>query len=394
MSKRLVNAQKFEINKPSELCQVVFVQKFKKTYEIYKISPLELDLMNAVMYRVRETIIKENISINTEIPSTLFEMKLQDFTSLFGGHNYHDYKPLIEKLTDLSEVKIVINALGKNKDIEETVLTRFIHEIRLSKHKHQKDQVVRIAVSNLIIDKFLNIKKYFSKMFFSIQFSLVSKYSKLLYELLKDYEGIKHITVDILEFQDLLNVTELSQRKWSIFQGNILSKSIDEINEKSDIIVSYEPIKEKLEGQRKQVTKIKFNIEKQPESRLKELGLIEPTIDSLPFYNKSKAKLDDLVKNGYKVVDEEMWIKTDIKKNEERYDAEVRLDTWVKETPQDAKNNIFSTLASTLENCEDVTVYIKDYKILGIFSQDAFSRNPIETMNLLNAVIIDSHNRY
>ena len=187
MSGKTTNIQQLEINKPSELCQVVFVQKFKKDYEIYKVSPFELDLMNAIMYRVREKIMTEKISIDDEIPSTLFEIKLHDFASLFTGYNYNDYRPFIEKLIDLTDVKIVINALGKNKDIEEKVLTHFIHEIRLSKHKQQKNRVVRIAVSNLIINKFLGIKKYFSKMFFKIQFSMFSKYSKLLYELLKDY---------------------------------------------------------------------------------------------------------------------------------------------------------------------------------------------------------------
>lgn len=387
MSKQLINQTKFELNKPSELCQVIFIQKFKKDYEIYKISPIQLDLMNGIAYKVREIIHRDNLVIDDEIPSTLFEIRLQDFTSLFSTYNNHDYRFLIEKMVELSDIKIIINALGKNKECEETAITRFIHEIRLSKHKHQKDQKIRIAVSNLIINKFINVKKYFSKMFFAIQFSMDSKYSKLLYELLKDYERIKFIEIPISNLFDLINVTEESQKKWSIFQGNILKKAVTEINEKSDIKVSYETFKEKPEGDRMQVTRIKFSIERQTETRLRELGIIQESISEHKFYAKSKSKLDKLVKGGYQVADSEMWIKTDIRKNEDRYESEFRIDVWLNNTDNQTKNEFFEELAKNLDGCDDPTVVIEDYKVVGLFSKDTFTKNPQETVELLNGLI-------
>lgn len=387
MSKQLINQTKFELNKPSELCQVIFIQKFKKDYEIYKISPIQLDLMNGIVYKVREIIHRDNLVIDDEIPSTLFEIRLQDFTSLFSTYNNNDYRFLIEKMVDLSDIKIIINALGKNKECEETAITRFIHEIRLSKHKHQKDQKIRIAVSNLIINKFINVKKYFSKMFFAIQFSMDSKYSKLLYELLKDYERIKFIEIPISNLFDLINVTEESQKKWSIFQGNILKKAVTEINEKSDIKVSYETFKEKPEGDRMQVTRIKFSIERQTETRLRELGIIQESISEHKFYDKSKTKLDKLVKNGYKVIDEEKWIESDIKKNTERYDSEIRIDSWIASTDDESKKHIFELIARSVDGCDDPMVCIDDYKIVGLFSRDAFTKNPQETIEFMNTII-------
>ena len=187
-----------------------------------------------------------------------------------------------------------------------------------------------------------------------------------------------------------MNVVESSQKKWATFQSNILKKAITEINEKSDIQVSYEPIKEKIEGQRKQVTKVKFFIQKQPESRLQELGLIQPSIQSHKFYNKSKSKLDGLVKSGYTVIDEDMWIQTDIKKNEVRYDAEMRIDTWLRSTSTENQNMIYTQLASHLPDCEDPVVVIDDYLIRGVFSKDAFTKNPIETIALMNQIIQDT----
>ena len=162
-----------------------------------------------------------------------------------------------------------------------------------------------------------------------------------------------------------------------------------EINEKSDIFIKSTAIKEKENGERLQVTKIKFFIEKQDDSKLKELGLIQESIINNKFYNKSKSKLDKLVKGGYKVIDEEMWIGTDIKKNEKHYESEIRIDIWLKETSENDKQMIYENIAKSIEDCEDPIIVIEDYKILGLFSKYAFTKNPLETIELLNQTILD-----
>lgn len=232
-------------------------------------------------------------------------------------------------------------------------------------------------------------------MFLKIQFSMSSKYSKLLYEILKDYENINEIVLDVDMVVMLLNDTNF--KEWSIFRANVLDRAVKEINEKSDIKVSYEAIKEKVDDQRKQVTKIKFIIQKQPEFRLQQLGLMEQTIESHRFYHKSKTKLDALVKNGYQVIDEEMWIKTDINKNETKYEAETRIDAWLTNTEKEDKNRVFEYLATQLDDCDDPIVSIENYTVKGVFSKDVFTSNASETINLLNTIIeemSEDHNFY
>jgi plasmid replication initiation protein len=225
-------------------------------------------------------------------------------------------------------------------------------------------------------------------MFLDIQYSFSLKYSKLLYELLKDYEGINKITINYDLLLGLLNVKNVDRySKFSYFNGEILKPSMNEINEKSDILIDFEPIKEKPNDERMQVTKIKFTINKQSTQRLEALGLISQTAENNKHYKKSKSKLDALVKNGYKVVDEEMWIETDIKKNSDRYDSEYRIDTWIKETDAEDKKEIYQLLATTLEGCDDPMVIIDNYKIIGVFSKDAYTRNPQETIEQLNSII-------
>lgn len=382
-----INTKMMEFNKPSELTQVIFIEgNYKKDFSLFNITPIQVDLMNNFYYDIRQRVNNEKIEIG-EDGSTVFEFTLKDVCDLLGKYNNSQYGHILEQLDSLSDIKMVINGLGKNKEIDTLTITKFIQEIKISRHKKTEAKKIKITMSNTLINIFLQTDKFFAKMYLKIQLSMVSKYSKLLYELLKDYAGIKNVVFSKDDLIELINVTNNNQKKWMYFNQNILKKSVKEINEKSDIFVTYDPVKEKLEDHRMQVTKIKFNITKQSESRLKELGLIEEPITSLPFYNKSKSKLKKLVKNGYSVVDEDMWIQTDIKKNEKQYESEVSLDSWLKETNQNDKNQIYKCLADSLNACDDPMVVIEDYRIIGLFTKEAFTKNAAETINLMNQVI-------
>jgi len=382
-----INTEMMQFHKPSELTQVIFVDgAFKKEFKLYNISPTEIDLMNSFYYEIRKRIIQNKIAI-PEDGSTVFEFQFKQISDMIGKYKHGEYAKILEHLDSLANLKMVINVLGKNKDVDVFAITNFLQEIKISKHKTTETKKVKLTMSNTLINSFLCREKLFAKMFLKLQLSLTSKYSKLLYEILKDYVGIHKKELSMENLINLLNVTTENQTKWLYFNQNILKKTVSEINEKTDIIVSYEPIKEKKEGQRKQVTSVLFQIDKQTDSRLQELGLIQPSMDSQPFYNKSKTKLDSLVKNGYKVADIDSWIKADITKNEERYDCETRIDVWLKETPQDIKNMIFEQLATEMDDCYDRTVFIKDYLIYGIFSNEIFTKSAKETLSLVNSII-------
>jgi len=118
--------------------------------------------------------------------------------------------------------------------------------------------------------------------------------AKRLYEFLKDWEFRKEVYVKFDDLKIVLNLNDNidSNKTYATVNRNHLKKAINEINGHSDIDVSYETIKEKIKGKRTQVTKIKFFINKQSESRLQYLGLIEESITSHMFYNKSKLKMD------------------------------------------------------------------------------------------------------
>ena len=382
----IVNVEKMEINKPSELCQVLFFDESNKGLTV-TISAMEIDLINYILYDVRKEIISKNLVFDAE-SSFKHVVELKEISSILGKYESGNFENIIKHLRNLRSKEVKINALGKNKDLVKTY-TSFIHKVSVISNKYEKRQKVNLLLDGEIISMILNVKNYFSKMHLILQYSLQTKQSKLLYELLKDYEGIKTKTIEFELLLNLINSNSERNKKFAYFNNDILKKTIDEINLKTDINIKYEPIKEKENGERLQVTKIKFIIEKQSQSRLEELGLIQTTVTDNKFYNKSKSKLDKLVKGGYKVIDEEMWIEVDIRKNESKYESEMRIDEWLKETPINDRNNLFIEIAKSIDDCSDPSIIIIDYRIVGCFSQESLTKNPLETIELLNQTILD-----
>jgi len=379
-----MNIEKLEINKPSELTQVVFTQQIKKELNIYKMSALQIDLINVMFYKIRKEIGKHKLEIDESQPSTLFEFTLNDFNNMLQKYNNNQYGEIIEQLDSLSDIKIIINSIGKNKDIDEMIITRFIQEIRVSKHRKTEKKKIKLAISNTIIKRFIDVKKYFSKMFLTIQFSMKSKYSKLLYELLKDYEGINTKQFELNVLMDLINVSEDSQRVWSIFNQNILKKAVKEINEKSDIKVSYEPIKERPDNGRLQVTKIKFIIEEQ-QCALIDSQEPEMSIEEQLLYNKKRAIAEERLekaKQFQEINNEEAWIKKTIKSITDDY---VELQDLIEESKEVLDNTDLSKFNDLLLIKYGDLVGMVDYKLCYVFddTQAPLTSNAYETYLVL-----------
>ena len=241
MKIKKINKEQMEINKPSELTQTVFFKNDDNCNAIATLTATQMDMFNLIFYKSKEYLVKNNIEITEFVP---FELDLLTFAKEFGKYNTGVYSDLIKQLNQLSDVKVVINALGKNKDMK-TTFTRFIHKLTVSRHKHNNKKKVRIVLDGEICQMVFEVKKLFTKFYLRIQFSMHSKYSKLLYELLKDYQGVKTKIIEFDLLIGLLNVDfeNTKNGQWSLFNQNILKKAVNEINEKSDIYVSYEPIK-------------------------------------------------------------------------------------------------------------------------------------------------------
>ena len=157
--------------KPSELTQTVFF-KDDDSNAMASLTSIQMDMLNLIFYKSREYFIKENIELTEFIP---FEIDLKTFSKEFGKYQKSEFSTLIKQLDELSNVKVVINALRKNKNMK-TTFTRFIHKLTVSKHKNNVRKKVRLVLDGEICKMIFDVKKLFTKFYLKIQFSMKSKY--------------------------------------------------------------------------------------------------------------------------------------------------------------------------------------------------------------------------
>lgn len=261
-----VKKPNFEMKKPSELCQIIFFSDFRKN-EHANLSPLQIDLLNTVFYLISDVLLQNELS-----PEELynwssinhFEINLQTITNMLGKYDNHYYEPIVQNLQELSKVQVLTNTLHKNKSTE-CSLFHLIRKINWVKDKHTSNKRVKVWVEPELLTMFYNIEKMYTTYHLQIQYALTSKYSKLLYDVLKDYSNLGYITIDFSILKALLNIDVKEKPlldQWAIFNRDVLKRSVAEISEKSDVFITYTPIKERLD-KKLEVTKVKFNIKKQ-----------------------------------------------------------------------------------------------------------------------------------
>lgn len=399
MTKKEVRTDIFEIHKPSAMITAeykapIVVRGRIKGFQHYALSPIQHDALNFMCYKAREQINK-TINVQEKLDSfksedELFEfLEVQHFDlnlnelAMFADKykNKQDKKELSHLLDSLQSVQVKVGLFKQDKMLGEIHAVKTMSLLRnYTKISNSSNATFQLEPEILL--GWIHKTKPFSKMYLKIQTKLNLTYSKILYEICKDYERQKTISKPFSEWLKVLGFsTDLFAVKTvSQFKQAYLNKAVKEINENTDIFIK-SVVGKKVNGE---VTMI-VDFEGQ-KCDLIENGL-EPQITKHRFYQKSKTKMDKLIKNGYSVIDSEMWIKTDIAKNEDRYESEERIDLWLNDNDDSEKNHIFEILASTLEGCDDPMVCIDDYKIVGLFSRDAFTKNPQETIELLNGII-------
>jgi hypothetical protein len=390
----------YEFKKPSGVIQSKIFKIVNKKRVHYELNPIQFDTMNLMMYKVKESLIvqygsTDNIidkiqndydTFEKIIDTHWYEISLSELFN-FVNRSQNNHSIIHEALDELTEVKIKTNIFDKNKNVGQTTFNLIR---KYSKFKNKIKFKLEPELFQMILLQKPLTDESFAVLRLKIQAqNLKTVGSKRLYEFLKDWEFRNTVTVTISDIKMIMNLDEnkTNNQIYATINRDHIKKAVNEINYSSDIKVSYTPIKEKSAYGRLQVTKIKFLIEPQHQSKLDELGLTPPKNNNTKFYNKSKNKLDKLISTGYKVIDETLWIETDIKKNEERYDAEVRIDTWLKNTPQDDRNKIYELLAKSMDDCDEQFITIDGYLIKGVFSNDAYTKNPMETIAVMNSFL-------
>jgi plasmid replication initiation protein len=316
-----------------------------------------------------------------------FEINLNEL-ALFSDKykNKQDKRELSNLLDSLQSVKVRVGIFKQDKNLGEIHAIKTMSLLR-NYTKIRNSMKVTFQMEPEILLGWVHKTKPFSKMYLKIQTKLNLTYSKILYEICKDYENQKTVTRPFEEWLKVLGFSNdlFATKTVSQLKQAYLNKAVNEINEHTDIFI-------KLITGKKTKGEVSMTVDFEKQS----CALIENNTDENvtkhKFYSKSESKLNALVKNGYKVFDTELWIKADIKKNESKYESENRIDIWLQETDEEDKKEIYQLLAEMIDGCDDPMVIIDNYVIKGIFTKDSFTTNASETIELLNSVIKECNN--
>lgn len=197
-----------------------------------------------------------------------YNFEITEFCKVCGikhnnGKNYQNIKSAIKCLAD----KSIWLKLDNNK---ETVF-RWINKAWI----YGNTGTIRIRFDEDLQPYLLNLKQYFTQYELLYILGMKSQYSIRIYELMKSYEYTKTLEVDIEQFKK-----DLFAEKYNTFKDfrvNVLEKSINEINNLSDITVKYE-----FKKSGRKIAKMKFYIfsKKTLEDRIETWDRIEKSLNS------------------------------------------------------------------------------------------------------------------
>ena len=243
------------------------IQKFKNTFSLQ-----EMKILNYIIANIKSPKYdKEFNAVTVSIRELAREIGYSD--EKIGGKTYLDIKNALAALNRQQSDFITIE--GYDGRPIETII-RWLERPIIDREKG----IIILKLDDLLKPYLLNLSKNFTKYELLISTKMQSKYSLKLYELLKSWEKVKmgQKSFELDALKEYLDVPK-SYSNFNNLAKKALDPAINEINEITDLIVSYS-----TEKKGKKVIGIIFHISK------KEVKEDPPVIDSGLFNEDSPLK--------------------------------------------------------------------------------------------------------
>lgn len=179
-----------------------------------------------------------------------------------GNQNYIALEQSIDKLMSrIIEIKLdTKNKKGENDILKITFVSSCIY-------RHSTSEIVLRYDPNLK-PYFLQLNQNFTKYFLKNILELKSFYSIRIYEMLKQYEKLRERVIEIDHLRKMLEIQPSEYKLYADLKKRVLLTAEKEINEKTDLLVSFEEIKTV-----RKITAVRFKIEKK--SSISSIGEVE-----------------------------------------------------------------------------------------------------------------------
>ena len=198
---------------------------------LQNLSLPEIRIVQLAIVDARET----NTGLSTDKPLRIDALR---YAEMFETTRQNGYKRMKE-----AEETLFNRRFSYIDDDGKVIKSRWIQQVKYLDDEGAIELVFTLAVVNGI-SRINGAEDFFTSYLLEQTASMDSIYSVRLYELLVQWKAAKQTPMFELEkFRDQLGVEASEYKAMCDFKKRVLQVAIDEINEKSDIKISYEQVK-------------------------------------------------------------------------------------------------------------------------------------------------------
>jgi len=203
----------------------IFKHSHSINFSKHTLSSLSLDIFYTIISQIKN----EDKSLNEYVIS------IKDLEKRIKGEHYEkrfNRKNLTKAADELMSQKIKI--MNNTEEIQ----FHWFDKAIVNKEEH----FIYLKMNEDLKEHLLNLEKYVKGDLRSF-LSLRSKYSKRIYTIACQYLKMKKVTIKLSDLHDSLELKETFINKYSNFKTRVLEQAKKDINELTDIEMSYKEIK-------------------------------------------------------------------------------------------------------------------------------------------------------
>ena len=249
---------------------------------LQNLSLPEIRIVQLAIVDARET----NTGLSTDKPLRIDALR---YAEMFETTRQNGYKRMKE-----AEETLFNRRFSYIDDDGKVIKSRWIQQVRYLDDEGAIELVFTLAVVNGI-SRIDGAEDFFTSYLLEQTASMDSIYSVRLYELLVQWKAAKQTPLfDLEKFRDQLGVEVNEYKAMCDFKKRVLQVAINEINEKSDIKISYEQVKK---GRSIAGFKFKVWAKDKPKNEKKERVRDVNTADMFTVEGLNDKQLSRIVRN-------------------------------------------------------------------------------------------------
>ena len=249
---------------------------------LQNLSLPEIRIVQLAIVDARET----NTGLSTDKPLRIDALR---YAEMFETTRQNGYKRMKE-----AEETLFNRRFSYIDDEGKVIKSRWIQQVRYLDDEGAIELVFTLAVVNSI-SRIDGAEDFFTSYLLEQTASMDSIYSVRLYELLVQWKAAKKTPMfDLEKFRDQLGVEVSEYKAMCDFKKRVLEVAINEINEKSDIKISYEQVKK---GRRIAGFKFKVLTKDKPKNAKQETVRDGNTADMFTIEGLNDKQLGRIVRN-------------------------------------------------------------------------------------------------